>query len=109
MARTAVLNGIKIEFLQTSITDVTAFTAGALTDNSAGTANDTLQAMPDPTDSPADVDALRDDLVATLLPAVRNNVADLAAKVNALITFCESAEAKINAILDALDASKTTA
>jgi hypothetical protein len=52
----------------------------------AGTANDTLQACPDPTDTPATADALRDDIVATLLPPVRNNFADLAAKVNAIRT-----------------------
>lgn len=56
----------------------------ALTDNSAGTANDTIQAMADPTDTPATADALRDDLVAVLLPAIRNNIADLTAKVNAI-------------------------
>lgn len=55
-----------------------------LTDNSAGTANDTIQAMADPTDTPATADALRDDLVANLLPALRNNIADLTAKVNAI-------------------------
>lgn len=63
-----------------------AATITALTDNSAGTANNTIQAMPDPTNSPADADALRDDLVATLLPAIRNNVADLAAKINEIRT-----------------------
>jgi hypothetical protein len=56
----------------------------ALTDNSAGTANTTIQAVPDPTDTPASADALRDDIVANLLPAIRNNFADLAAAVNAL-------------------------
>lgn len=52
----------------------------------AGTANDTLQACPDPTDTPATADALRDDIVANLLPPVRNNFADLATKVNAIRT-----------------------
>lgn len=50
----------------------------ALTDNSAGTANRTIQAMPDPADAPGTADVLRDDIVANLLPAIRNNVADLA-------------------------------
>lgn len=58
----------------------------ALTDNTAGTANNTLQALPDPADAPATVDALRDDLVANLIPALRNDLADLAAKVNELRT-----------------------
>ncbi len=55
-----------------------------LTDNTTGTPDDTLEALPDPSDEPNTADALRDDLVTTLLPALRNNFADLAAKVNAL-------------------------
>ena len=61
------------------------FGIAALTDNTTGTANDTLEAIPDPADTPADADALRDDIVANALPAIRNNFADLAAKVNELI------------------------
>jgi len=55
----------------------------ALTDNTAGTANDTLEAMADlatsggNTYSDADVNAV--------LAKIRNNFADLAAKVNALV------------------------
>ncbi len=56
-----------------------------LTDNSAGTADDTIQALTDPADAPASADALRDDLVANLIPELRNNIADLTAKVNDLI------------------------
>lgn len=63
------------------IADVTALTITAL----AGTANTTLQALPDPTDSPATADALRDDIVANLLPPLRNNLADIATQLNALI------------------------
>lgn len=61
-------------------------TITALTDNTGGTANDTVAAIPDPADTPATADALRDDLVANTLPALRDALADLAAKVNALIT-----------------------
>jgi len=50
----------------------------------AGTANNTLAAVPNPTDTPASADALRDDLVATLIPPIRDNFADLASKVNEL-------------------------
>lgn len=57
----------------------------SLTDNSAGVANDTITAMADPADSPASQDALRDDLVANFLANCRNNIADLAAKVNAIL------------------------
>lgn len=62
----------------------------SLTDNTAGTANDTLQAVPDPADAPVSADALRDDLVANALPAIRNDFADLAAKVNAILTALRS-------------------
>lgn len=58
----------------------------SLTDNSGGTANDTVQALPDPVDAPVTVDALRDDLVANLIPALRDNFADLAAKANAILS-----------------------
>lgn len=54
----------------------------ALTDNTGGTANDTLQAIPDPADTPLTADALRDDIAANILPAIRNDLADLTAKVN---------------------------
>lgn len=56
----------------------------ALTDNSGGTADNTVQALTDPADTPVDADALRDDLVANLIPELRNNLADLTAKYNAL-------------------------
>lgn len=56
----------------------------ALTDSSGGSANNTIQALTDPADTPATADALRDDLVANLIPELRNNYADLAAKYNAL-------------------------
>jgi hypothetical protein len=58
-----------------------------LVDNSAGAADDTIQAIPNPAEAPASADALRDDLVANTLPAIRNNVADLTAKVNALLAI----------------------
>lgn len=58
----------------------------ALTDSSGGTANDTVQALTNPADAPATADALRDDLVANLIPELRNNFADLAGKINALRT-----------------------
>lgn len=63
----------------------------ALTDSTTGTANNTLQALPDPSDTPATADALRDDLVANLIPALRNNYADLAAKVNAILVALQGA------------------
>lgn len=64
---------------------------GALTDNTGGTANTTLQALTDPADTPADADALRDDLVANMIPEIRNNFADLAAQMNAFRTSLRNA------------------
>lgn len=59
----------------------------ALTDNSAGTANNTIQAMPDPADAPATADALREDIVTNIMPAIRNNIADITAKLNEIIAL----------------------
>lgn len=58
-----------------------------LTDNSGGTANDTIQALTDPADAPPSADDLRDDLVTNLIPELRNNYADLANKVNKALTI----------------------
>jgi hypothetical protein len=66
---------------------------GALTDNTGGTANTTLQALTDPADLPLTADALRDDLVANLIPELRNNYADLAAQVNAIRTVLRNLKA----------------
>ena len=55
----------------------------ALTDNSAGTANSTVEAMADI--AGADAAAIVTAVNSTLLPSIRNNVADLAAKVNAIL------------------------
>jgi len=68
-------------------------TVAQLTDNTAGTANGTLQALTDPGDAPATADALRDDIVANLIPQLRNNYADLAAKVNELQTALKTSGA----------------
>jgi hypothetical protein len=57
-----------------------------LTDNSGGTADDNIEFIPDPADDPATADDLRDDLVANLIPELRNNFADLTAKVNKALT-----------------------
>lgn len=69
-----------------------ATTVAALVDNSAGTANGTVEAMADPTDTPATADALRDDLVAVLLPAIRNNVAECVTKINEIRTVLRAAK-----------------
>lgn len=66
-------------------------TVDALNDQSGGAANNTLQEVPDPPDLPLTADALRDSLVVTVLPAIRNNEADLAAKLNEVIAALVSA------------------
>lgn len=70
-----------------------AATIPAITDNSAGTASGTttLVAMPNPADTPATADALRDDIVTNLLPALRNNIATLAKQLNDLRTNLRNA------------------
>lgn len=60
---------------------------GALTFSAlSATSNQTLQALPDPTDTPASADELRDDLVAVHWPVLRNNFGDLATQLNAIRT-----------------------
>lgn len=71
---------------------VAAPTAATLTDNTAGTANTTLQALADGTTYANDV------------AAIRNNFADLAAQVNALIADDLDNRQTITAIIDDLQA-----
>lgn len=60
--------------------------AAALVVNSGGAAADgTIGAIRNPTDTPATVDALRDDLVATTLADVKAAIAELATNVNEVI------------------------
>ena len=75
-------------------------TSATLTDNSGGTANTTVQALTDPADTPITADALRDDLVANLIPELRNNFADLAAQINALIVDLTNAKQVLNQAID---------
>lgn len=58
-----------------------------LDDSTGGTASDegALAAIPDPADTPASADALRDDLVANTLPAIRDALATLAATLNRVL------------------------
>ncbi len=77
-----------LAFAQATASDVGALTYAAV----AGTAtNDTLEALPDPTDTPADADALRDDIVATLLPPLRNNFRDVASQINEIRAALQAA------------------
>ena len=56
-----------------------------LLDNLTGEVPDSIiEIIPDPADTPSNVDALRDDLVANTIPAVRANISDLTAQINSL-------------------------
>jgi hypothetical protein len=50
-----------------------------------GAANDTMTAVPVPADTPADADALRDDIATNVIPAINNNLADVQAKLNGIL------------------------
>lgn len=67
-------------------------TAVALTDNTAGTANTTLQALADGT------------TYATDVAAIRNNFADLAASDNAIIADLANVKQVLNSLIDDLQA-----
>jgi len=63
---------------------------GDLTDSigaGGGTVDGTLQDLPDPADTPASADALRDDLVANVLPVIRNWGRELLTQLN---TICQA-------------------
>lgn len=81
----------------------------ALTDNGAGTADGTVEAMTDPADAPGTPDALRDDLVANFCLSVRNNVKELTTRqaenrtaIIALTDAVKELSTKQNALLAAL-------
>ena len=88
----------------------------ALTDNGGGTADGTVQAMTDPADTPADADALRDDLVANFCLAVRNNFKEVTttqtANRTAIVALTDAVKelsTKVNEINAALLAAGLTA
>ena len=62
----------------------------ALTDNVGGANSRTLAAIPDPTDSPASADALRDDIVTNVLPKIRDAVSSMADFQNDIRTLLRS-------------------
>lgn len=67
------------------VAHITDHGVGDLVDNTAGVADGTLQAIPNPAALPLSASDLRNDLVANTVPAIRNDLAGLAAKVNALL------------------------
>jgi hypothetical protein len=79
-----------------------ARTAAALTDSTAGTVGTTLAALPNPADTPATADALRDDIVLNVLPVIRNWVASLADQINKGRADCLDTAQLVNVIVDDL-------
>ncbi len=63
----------------------------SLTGTIGGTANDAMTAITDPADTPADADALREDLVTNVIPTIEANFTDLQAKVNAILAALRTA------------------
>ena len=57
----------------------------ALTDNSGGTADDTVAAVPAATAASTDTSAASLTSTNTALTAIKNDIADLTAKINAII------------------------
>lgn len=79
---------LDVQAVEDAIADKTEVAAlVALTDNSGGTANDTIAVIADIALSTSDTytDAAVNAAVNTALGAIKNDVADLAAKVNAII------------------------
>jgi len=81
-----------------------ARTASALTDSIGGSVGTTLAAIPDPADSPATADALRDDLVANVLPKIRDALSSLADQVNKGRADAIDSAAVLNQLIDDVQA-----
>lgn len=81
---------------QANIADPDALTAGALTDNTAGSANTTLEALVDGSTYANDV------------AAIRNNFADLAAQHNKLLADVTSIRTKLVALIDVVEKAQLT-
>jgi parallel beta-helix repeat protein len=84
-------------------------TSALLTDSVGGTTGTTLAAIPDPADTPLTVDALRDDLVANVLPALRNAVSSLIAQANKERADGLDTVEGLNALLDDIQATNLIA
>jgi len=108
---------LTLKYLFATIADPAAqaaLTASALTDNSGGGAADgTVDAITvsitDPSDSPADADALRDDLVATTIPSIEAALQTVADAIKELATMINKNTADGVAAKTATDANNTAA
>lgn len=77
-------------------------TASSFTDNIGGTTGTTLAAVPDPADTPITADALRDDLVANVLPAIRDALSSLALQHNNVNADALDTAQFLNSLVDDL-------
>lgn len=68
----------------------TPVTIEEVIDSIGGTVSGTLAAIPNPADTPASADALRDDLVANVLPTIRNAFSTLNSQANIIIGMARS-------------------
>lgn len=74
-------NGVEVQ--TTTLTGIKGLTA--LTDNSGGTADNTVAAVPAATAAVTDTTAASLTSVNTALTAIKNDIADLTAKINAIL------------------------
>src|SRR3990172_2007032 len=86
----------------TVTTIVTARTAATITGSAGGTGDTAMVAVADPADAPATADALRDDLVANVLPTIRDDLDDLRVQLNALKVDADNSAQVLNNLLDDL-------
>lgn len=78
-------DGTNVGFYGTSPTSQ-ASAAADLTGNAAGSTDGIIQPLTDPASALLSVDALRNDLVANIIPELRNNIDELRVKVNSALT-----------------------
>lgn len=74
-------NGSNVGFYGTTPA-AQASASADLTGNAAGSTDGAIQTLTDPADTPGTADVLRDDLVANLIPELRNNIDELRLKLN---------------------------
>lgn len=72
----------------------------SMSGSTGGSSDGSWQSIPAPSDSPSDADALRDDLEATVLPAIRNNFAEVAAELALIRTAMVVVKDSITSIGD---------
>lgn len=77
------MNGLLLEVGQVKSANVTSITV--LTDNSGGTADSTVAAIPAATAASTDTSAASLTSTNAAITAIKNDIADLTAKINAIL------------------------